>query len=140
MDFIWLSTLKHSRNKKILSIYDIMCQWSKNLFTRIQVAPEIVRRALSPDDLEVVIPKFHLLAHGTPCLVPYSLNYKHGVGRIDGEGVERCWSVLNGISRSTRQMGPGSRKDTIEDHCGHGNWRKMVNSGKCYMHRVLTGY
>jgi hypothetical protein len=140
MDFIWLSTLKHSRNKKILSIYDIMCQWSKNLFAHIELAPEIVRRTLLPSDLETAIPKFHILAHGTPCLIPYSLNYKHGVGRIDGEGVERCWSVLNGVSRSTRQMGPGSRKDTIEDHCGHGNWRKLVNSGESCSRSTLSRF
>jgi hypothetical protein len=130
MDYIWLSTLKHSTNKKILSIYDIMCQWRINLFARTAKAPDFIRRPLDPADLRVAIPKFHLLAHGDPCQVRYSLNFMHGVGRVDGEGVERCWSVLNGISRSTRQMGPGSRKDTIEDHCGHSNWRKIVNKGE----------
>lgn len=130
MDYIWLSTLKHSKNQKILSIYDIMCQWSKNLFSRIENVPALIARPVDPQDLETAIPKFHILAHGSPCAIPYSLNYKTGVGRVDGEGVERCWSVLNGISRSTRQMGPGSRKDTIEDHCGHVNWRKSVNMGE----------
>jgi hypothetical protein len=129
MDYIWLSTLKHSKNKKILAIYDIMCQWSRKLFTRIKGLPELIQRPLDPDDVEVAIPKLHIHAHGIECFSPYSLNFKHGVGRVDGEGVERCWSMLNGVSRSTRQMGPGSRKDTIEDHCGHANWRKGVNMG-----------
>lgn len=136
MDFLWLSTLRHNKNRKVLTTYDIMCQWSVNLHARIANAPLAIRREFEPEDLELAIPKFHLLAHGAPCNIPYSLNYKAGVGRVDGEGVERCWSGLNGVSRSTRQMGPGSRKDTIEDHCGHGNWRKTVNMGEFIFHRL----
>lgn len=130
MDFLWLSTLRHNRNKKILMTYDIMCQWWKNLLDRIEKAPADLRWDFNLENLELAIPKFHLLAHAQPCQIPFSLNYKKGVGRMDGEGVERCWSSLNGISRSTRQMGPGSRKDTIEDHAGNHNWRKTVNMGK----------
>ena len=132
MDFIWMSTLRHSRNKKFLVIYDIMCQWIKNVFTCIKGLPDDIVIPLSPEDLQVAINKFHLLAHGTSCIA-YSLNYLPGVGRIDGEGLERCWSVLNGIARSTREMGPGSRRDTINDHCGHSNWRKIVGMGS-YIH------
>lgn len=130
MDFLWLSTLRHNRNKKVLTTYDIMCQWVKNLLSRIENAPPELRFNFNIKDLEFAIPKFHLLAHGQPCNIPYSLNYKKGVGRVDGEGVERCWSNLNGVAPSTRQMGPGSRKDTIEDHAGHHNWRKTVNLGE----------
>ena len=31
---------------------------------------------------------------------------------------------------STREMGPGARQDTLEDHFGSGNWQKTVGLGK----------
>jgi hypothetical protein len=36
---------------------------------------------------------------------------------------------MNPVANSTREMGPGSRHDTLDDHCGHRNWKKSVNFG-----------
>ena len=58
-------------------------------------------------ELNFVIPKFHFAAHGTGDEAgdtehaPYSFNYKPGVGREDGEGIERCWVDADGAARST---------------------------------------
>ena len=43
---------------------------------------------------------------------------------------ERGWSDLNGLAYSTREMGPGARQDTIEDHLGDWNWKKIIAMGK----------
>lgn len=53
-----------------------------------------------------------------------------GVGRTDGEGIERNWSEMNGVANSTSEMGPGSRHDTLDDHFGHHNFRKYVGIGE----------
>ena len=53
-----------------------------------------------------------------------------GVGRTDGEGIERNWSEINRVANSTKEMGPGARHDTIDDHFGHHNFRKFVGLGK----------
>ncbi|KIK62910.1 hypothetical protein GYMLUDRAFT_242000 [Collybiopsis luxurians FD-317 M1] len=50
-----------------------------------------------------------------------------GVGCTDGEGVERNWSMQNALSGSTKKMGPGSRRDTLDDHFGDYNWRKTIS-------------
>jgi hypothetical protein len=96
---------------------------------RVEKVPELICRPINPGDLDLAIPKMHIEDHGEKCKGPYSLNFKRGAGRVDGEGIERCWAMLNGVSKSTRLMGPGSRKDTIEDHCSHANWRKAVKMG-----------
>ncbi|KAJ3477374.1 hypothetical protein NLI96_g10506 [Meripilus lineatus] len=49
-----------------------------------------------------------------------------GVGRTDGEGIERDWSGLNSLATSIREMGPGSRHDTLDDHFGDWNFRWTV--------------
>jgi hypothetical protein len=91
--------------------------------------PEAMRL---PSSLKILfkVPKFHLPPHVKVCHGPYSFNYMKGVGRTDGEGVERNWSWLNSAARSISVMGPGSREDTIDDLCDFSNWRKTVDLGE----------
>jgi hypothetical protein len=94
-----------------------------------------------PDDIQIpiaaavaaflfAIPKFHAPAHEEKCSTPHSLNLMPGVGRTDGEGIERNWAEMNRVANSTKEMGPGSRHDTLDDHFGHHNWRKLTGLGK----------
>lgn len=122
-----MSSLKHSTAKDLLSSYDINCQWSRNLEKRMPSLPKEIQLNLNEIWLYYAIPKFHLEAgHGEDCQGPYSLNFKKGVGRTDAEGIKRNWAHANGAAHSTREMGPGSRHDTLDDHFGHINWRRTV--------------
>ena len=92
--------------------------------------PEKWRINMSEVDIQFLVPKFHLPAHIESCHRSFSFNYASFVGRTDGEAPERGWSDLNGLAYSTREMGPGSRQDTIEDHLGDWNWKKITSMGK----------
>jgi len=76
-----------------------------------------------------LVPKFHLNAHIKKCRLEYSFNLVPGVGRTDGEAPERGWSESNAMAASTKEMGPGSRRDTLDDHFGDRNWAKTVQMG-----------
>lgn len=118
-------------NTMVLSIvvsYDIACQWMRNFWTRMKDMPAAMQLP-SKINVQFKVPKFHLPPHTKKCHGPFSFNYTRGVGRTDGEGVERNWSWLNMIARSISVMGPGGREDTIDDFCGYGNWRKTVKLG-----------
>ncbi|KDQ58044.1 hypothetical protein JAAARDRAFT_129733, partial [Jaapia argillacea MUCL 33604] len=52
----------------------------------------------------------------------------------NGEGPEWLWAWLNGAGPSTKEMGPGTRRDTINDFCAFMNWLKMIGMGE---HSVL---
>lgn len=107
--------------------YDIACQYKKKFFERMAGLPQHLR--LSDDiDIQWGIPKCHNPAHKVECQAPHSLNFKK-VGRTDGEGIERSWAETNLVANSTKEMGPGSRHDTLDDHFGHHNWRKMTGLG-----------
>ncbi|KAI0055071.1 hypothetical protein BV25DRAFT_1816158 [Artomyces pyxidatus] len=136
MDFIFFSAFSHSRNKSGVVSYDIACQWSKNLWKRVDELPTHLRIP-SSTDFTFAVPKFHLPAHGVPCQGPYSFNFLNGVGRTDGEGVERNWANMNGAASSTKQMGPGARQDALDNHCGHANWRKTIGFGKSLLRRMI---
>ncbi|CAG8651510.1 606_t:CDS:10, partial [Acaulospora colombiana] len=76
--------------------YDIACQFSKNFQKRVANNPEFL---FLPDcDICFAIPKFHCPAHKDSCRVKFSLNYLKGVGRTDGEAIERLWATLNHLS------------------------------------------
>jgi hypothetical protein len=55
-----------------------------------------------------------------------------GGARTDGEGVEQNWKGLNRQASSTLEMGSGGHVDTLDDCCGHMNWRKIVGMGTYY--------
>ena len=131
MDYFFLSSLRTGYlPRRLVVSYDIACQWSRNISKRCDIYPA---NAVSRGDLEEIVylvPKFHLPAHINQCQVNYSFNLIPHVGRTDGEAPERGWAAINAVASSTKEMGPGSRRDTIDDHFGDYNWRKISQIGK----------
>lgn len=111
--------------------YDIMCHYDKKLWQRFQrIEPPI--GPIGREDIDIFIgavPKFHLAGHADSCIARYSLNHMFGVGRLDGEGGERCWANLNHTSGSTSEKGPGSRLDAINHVMQQWNWCKVTGMG-----------
>ncbi|TBU37904.1 hypothetical protein BD309DRAFT_875464, partial [Dichomitus squalens] len=109
MDYLYFSTLL-GVILAILISYDIVCQWYKNLFSRmVEDFPEEMWIDQSRwDSIRFAIPKKHWKVHGSnPSHSRFSLNYLPHVGRTYGEGIESHWSHMNPLSLSTREMSPG---------------------------------
>ena len=131
MDYIFASVLSHYDHFPPLIIsYDIACQWSVHLRERLLNLPSHLRIELPDENLRYAIPKYHFNAHKASGHTGYSLNLMRGAGRTDGEEIERSWARHNQTSASTREMGPGSREDTLEDHFNYANFRKYVDMGE----------
>ena len=128
MDYLFLSSITDVINPQIIISYDIGCQWGRNFTNQINT-PALPTRLQPPfsASIQYVVPKFHLESHTPKCHAPHSFNYTIGVGRTDGEGVERNWSLLNGVSLSVSMMGAGGRWDTLDDFCNFANWRKTID-------------
>lgn len=133
MDYAVCSTLRLNTPEDIVLSYDIVCQWRKKLAERILLYPTWLRPPQNPASIIYLIPKFHLPAHISLCRFLFSFNWTPRVARTDGEAPERGWSSTNGAACSTKEMGPGSRLDTLDDHFGDQNWRKVSIMGKSYM-------
>ncbi|KAJ3751974.1 hypothetical protein EV360DRAFT_75765 [Lentinula raphanica] len=130
MDYAFASFLRHHDPAltKVIS-YDIACQWHKNVIRRVKSLPSLIACNLGLQKLKFAIPKLHIHGHQLSCQLKFSLNWLRGAGRTDGEGVERPWAHLGPIASSTRDMGPGSRHRTMNDHFGHWNWVKLIGLG-----------
>ncbi|KAI0772180.1 hypothetical protein BC629DRAFT_1595397 [Irpex lacteus] len=137
VDYIWASAMSHvaPRLPKVTS-YDIACQWEPNLLARLQALPEHIRIEIPEGSLRYAIPKYHFMGHKSLGHHLYSLHVMQGVGRTDGEQIEREWSFLDALAASIREMGPGSRHDTIQDHLAWINWLKMIGLGKLLWKRL----
>ncbi|KAK7048776.1 CxC2 domain-containing protein [Favolaschia claudopus] len=136
MDFLWFSSLLGITLLTIVASYDIACQWCRNFWKRAKEMPDDLQL---PDWVQVIfkVPKFHLPPHVKKCHGPFSFNFTKGVGRTDGEGVERNWSWLNLAARSISVMGPGAREDTIDDLCAFFNWKKTVDLGNSLLRKMV---
>lgn len=146
MDYIILSVLQSTQVRDIVISYDIACQWSKNFASRIPRYPPCLQFDLKDVNLRVVVPKFHLPAHGPQCQTRFSLNFLPKVGRTYGEGVESEWAHINGMATSTHEMGPVLRHETLNDHWSAWNWKKTLGFGtltpllyKLRSHHTLQG-
>ena len=116
--------------RKVIS-YDIMCQWLRNLDKRLSELPSHLQIPLPDGEVRYAIPKYHLNGHKEEGHNKFSLNFMKGVGRTDGEEVERGWARFDATASSTREMGPGSREETLEDHLEYNNTEKYIGLGRC---------
>ncbi|KAJ7337661.1 hypothetical protein DFH08DRAFT_964625 [Mycena albidolilacea] len=131
MDWITAMILRHihARLRKIIS-YDIVCRWWKSLRERLQALPSAILLLLVLAFVQFAIPKMHIKGHLRDCQMTYSLNLISGSAETDGEAIERPWAHIGRMGTSTREMGPGSREDTLNGHWGLWNWQKLIGLGE----------
>lgn len=98
--------------------------------------PPSVQPNLHNRDVTFLVPKFHLPAHITSCQWAFSFNWTKGVGRTDGKEPERGWANINAAASSTKDMGPGHRRDTLDDYFGDWNWKKLVKLGSSILRKI----
>ncbi|KAL1684796.1 hypothetical protein GGG16DRAFT_119464, partial [Schizophyllum commune] len=127
MDYVVLSVIAIMRYSALTISYDIGCQFMLNFFKRMQKMPQELRKL--KDELDVVfgLPVWHGGIHEESCRSRNSLKYHDGVGRTDGEAIERIWSLLNPMAWATKYMGEGARHDWIEDKVDNVNFGKLVS-------------
>ncbi|KAG6824960.1 hypothetical protein H0H92_005297 [Tricholoma furcatifolium] len=118
--------------------YDITCQWSVHLRQRMSKLDRDFVIFADGVNVGFFVPKFHLTAHVVGCRTKFSLNYNVGVGRTDGEAPERGWADSNPLASSTKEMGPGSRRDALDSHFGDHNWKKIIALGRALMRKFKT--
>ncbi|KAJ7863782.1 hypothetical protein B0H14DRAFT_2574722 [Mycena olivaceomarginata] len=117
--------------------YDIACQWSLHIWERmIKYQDETLTLDGRGRFFTFLVPKFHLPAHIEACNLKYLFNLTPRVGQTDGEAPERGWANANPLARSTKEMGPGFRRDTLDDHFNDWNHKKIIALGYTMRRKV----
>ncbi|KAJ7821085.1 hypothetical protein B0H14DRAFT_3089147 [Mycena olivaceomarginata] len=110
--------------------YIVASAWRHNLKECLLKLPPALRFHLVQYIVNFVIPKLHILGHLRWCQEFFSLLFTLGAAQADMEGIERIWSSSGLMGASTREMGPGSRQDTLDDFWHYWNWNKVVGMVK----------
>ncbi|KAI0739290.1 hypothetical protein C8Q80DRAFT_1222396 [Daedaleopsis nitida] len=84
------------------------------------------------------VPKFHINAHREFCQLVFSPYLLLEFARYDGEDVERRWALTNLFASITKEMGPGSWQDMLDDAFGTQNWNKIITMARTLLTRIKT--
>ncbi|KAK6971927.1 CxC2 domain-containing protein [Favolaschia claudopus] len=137
MDFIVLSAVMGFALLLLMISYDIACQWKLNFKDRLSNLPADMRHTLDGVKVQYALPVWHASSHNEDCQNENSLSFRVGVGKTDGEGVERTWSVLNPAAFSTKDAGGGVRADVLEGKIDNHNFLKNLGQGEALQKRLV---
>ncbi|KAJ7763733.1 hypothetical protein B0H16DRAFT_1311081, partial [Mycena metata] len=129
MDYIFLRSIAGTELIRFVVSYNIACQWHINIWLRMLGYKNEEIMFQGTRYIVFLVPKFHLPAHIEECNLKFSFNLTKNVGQTDGEAPERGWSNANPLATSTMEMGPGSRRDTLDDHFNDWNHKKIIGLG-----------
>ncbi|KAJ6464570.1 hypothetical protein C8R45DRAFT_840433 [Mycena sanguinolenta] len=139
MDYMFFMSIAGTDLVRFFVSYDIVCQWHINIWKRMA---EYKNEAIMLDGrgkfMTFLIPKFHLPAHIEMCNLKFSFHLTRDVGQTDGEAPERGWGDANPLARSTKEMGPGAWRDTLDDHFNDWNHKKIVRLGRTLRKKIET--
>jgi hypothetical protein len=108
----------------VMLSYDAMCQYQIKLKERFQQRfPDLTPHL---DRMRYMIPVLHLRDHQEECEYKYGPYYMLGGAHYYGEQAESIWAEYNQVGGRTRQMTPGHRHDTLNEHHSDWNWKKFV--------------
>ncbi|KAF7290397.1 CxC2 domain-containing protein [Mycena chlorophos] len=138
MDWILFSAIMSLVVLSLTISYDIACQWKINLPERMKNLPASMQRDLAKMKIQYGLPVWHSPSHIAECQEENDLSLKPGVGKTDGEGIERFWSGLNPAAYSTKEMGLGHRADTIDDRIDNHNFLKNMTLGSTLQRRLVV--
>ncbi|KAJ7018785.1 hypothetical protein C8F04DRAFT_976705 [Mycena alexandri] len=139
MDFLFFSSILGFVLTYLVLSYDIACQFSKNIWTRMESLPEKFHLKIDRANVRWMVPNFHLPPHKTGCHSAFSFHWLWGAGRTHGETVEQNWEFLNGIAASTKLMGLGARATALEGLFSFHNWRRLVAHRRLLKQRMAEG-
>ncbi|KAJ7184784.1 hypothetical protein C8R46DRAFT_1026640 [Mycena filopes] len=138
MDYIVMSCLVGFALMMLTISYDIACQWKRNLRQRNERLPTAIQLDLDNVEVQCGLPVWHASSHELACSNENSLSFLVGVGKSDGEGVERTWADLNPSAFHTKEMSVGNRADTLEDKIDSHNFLKNLGQGDALRRKLLV--
>ncbi|KAJ7751019.1 hypothetical protein B0H14DRAFT_2541294 [Mycena olivaceomarginata] len=138
MDWIVFSALMGCLMLWLTLSYDIACQWKIHVAERMTRLPAHMQLDLSRVKVQYGLPVWHAASHTGDCQEDNSLSFKPGVGKTDGEGIERTWAVLNPAALATKEMSLGNRADALDDRIDNHNFLKNLTHSQTLKRKLVV--
>ncbi|KAJ7495577.1 hypothetical protein FB451DRAFT_1164304 [Mycena latifolia] len=107
-----------------VSTYDIACEYLVNLESRFQ--KYFSDQVGSIKKMRWGVPALHVQGHQESCTYLFGTAYMECIGHFHGESAEHYWPEANQLGPHVRQMNLGHRQDTMINHHGDWNYKKMM--------------
>ncbi|KAF7321419.1 CxC2 domain-containing protein [Mycena kentingensis (nom. inval.)] len=138
MDFIFFSAIMSLVMLWLTISYDVACQWKLHLRNRMERLPPPMHKNLQETTVQFGLPVWHSPAHKTDCQNENDLALKRGVGKTDGEGIERFWSRMNAAAYSSKEMSFGHRADFLDDRIDNNNYTRNMTLRSTLQRRLVV--
>jgi hypothetical protein len=139
MDYVIFDALRDCELERVAITYDIWCKWSIHAEKRAHDHfPHDMTKGFLRLERRGFIPKLHIYGHGIECRTQYSLNYHPGLGRTDGESVERDWAAIVQAALQTGEMNAGTRHGTLDDHWADKNFCRIIGLSECTLVKCVV--
>ena len=112
IDYLLNSSLRCNAPSLVSVSYDIACSYNVKAHTRWA---RYGYDTFADRHITWSIPMFHLNAHRERCRSVFSPYLLLHHARMDREGIQCHWAMLNSYAPATREMGPGSRRNILDD-------------------------
>ncbi|KAJ7256582.1 hypothetical protein C8J57DRAFT_1235441 [Mycena rebaudengoi] len=104
--------------------YDIACAYVVNLEARF--AKHFPDQLGSIKKMRWGVPALHVQGHQDSCTYLFGTAYMECIGHFHGETAEHYWPEANQLGPHVRQMNLGHQQDTMIQHHGDWNAKKMA--------------
>ncbi|THH19633.1 hypothetical protein EUX98_g8733 [Antrodiella citrinella] len=140
MDYAFVNAVNYWNGKvqTVLLLYDINCQYHKNLRSRIDTSKFLT--LADGTKIYFGIGLFHVHGHQDVCFCRYAPSFIPGAGQVDGELIETLWVPLNEASGSTRAMSTAYRQESLDMIMNDSNWKKMVRLVEALVRKYQKTY
>ncbi|THU86101.1 hypothetical protein K435DRAFT_868604 [Dendrothele bispora CBS 962.96] len=136
--FVFWCTINGQEYLCIVISYDISCQWSRHFWERMANLNPSFQLQFTETGVKFLVSKFHLRGHKPECQHNFNFKLMPGCGETHGETVEEGWSLSNKAAAQTKEMGPCSRAQTLDDIFGWHNWLNIENLDNVIAKRLVN--
>lgn len=111
-----------------VTTYDNACNYSIHVVDRFEENhPDMAGRIRR---MRWGVPAVHIYNHKEDCEYLFGTAYMEHVGHFHGETAEHYWPSANKVGAHVQHMNNGHRQDTLNDHHGDWNWKKVQKMSK----------
>ncbi|KAF8547808.1 hypothetical protein OG21DRAFT_1479386 [Imleria badia] len=136
MDYSFTNAIKYNMGEisRVISFYDINCNYMKNLQHRVCSSAFIG----IPEDIDITarIGIWHVHGHQPECFSRHGPLFITGAGWVDGEIIETLWSMLNIVSGSSRSMSAPHRQELLNFQMNDSNFMKMIQMTRSLVRKL----
>ncbi|KAF9030921.1 hypothetical protein BJ165DRAFT_1306841, partial [Panaeolus papilionaceus] len=139
VDFAFMQAIVRTNvdvRQRVTMIYDIGCQYSVHLRSRIDEM--LSEHGMELLEIDHAIGMFHVHGHNDKCYFRFAPSFIPGLGMVDGEIMKTNWSVLNKAARAQRTATQVGQLEAMDNHTSDLNYKRTMKMAQTLERKYLV--